>query len=94
MKSTALFAVWNEQEGDTRFFETLTQWEDYAKAGGTGNDYCVWSDRIYKVEMGQNIFEGDEVDHHDFRMNFEANARVCSNEQHAVVSDSEVVNEV
>ena len=68
-----LFAVWNEQQGDTRFFQTLDQWETYAKSGGTGVDYCVWGDRIYKVKLGQNIFEGDEVDHHEFRMTFEAN---------------------
>ena len=64
-------AVWNCNNGDTRIFSSLDEYEIHAKNGGTGEQsYCVWDDEIFKVKAGQNIFEGEEIEHRTFKESF------------------------
>lgn len=55
-------AVWNNDTGETRVFENINQYKDYAKMGGSGQGYSIWPDEIYEIKIGQNIFDGDLLD--------------------------------
>lgn len=60
-------AVWNDNAGEARIFENIDQYKDYARVGGSGEGYCVWSDEIYEVKVGQSIFDGKPLDLYAFK---------------------------